>query len=229
MSWRLKKVKDELVSYQINGHSAQGWLVRPEGEARGGVVVIQEWWGLNDNIKEIAGRVAGLGYVAIAPDLYDGKVANEPDEAQKLRMEMQLPEAVKKISRAADYLKKEHEVEKVAVMGFCMGGTLTLLGATTGEFALAAPFYGRVTDEIKANWHKINIPVIGFYGLEDHGISKESVEELKAQLDKNGIENEFHFYQAGHAFFNDTRESYSKEAAEDAWGKLKSWLEKCLR
>lgn len=218
----------ELVNYQINGHSAQGWLVKPVEPARAGVVIIQEWWGLNDNIKDIAGRVAELGYLSLAPDLYDGKVATEPDEAGKLRMEMQLPEAVKKISRAATYLKNEHGVDKVAVMGFCMGGTLSLLGAASGEFALSVPFYGRVTDEIKSNWDKIKVPVLGFYGLQDHGIPRESVEELNKQLDKNGVISEFHFYEADHAFFNDTRPSYNKEASADAWEKLQVWFQKYL-
>jgi len=90
-------MKADLVSYKINGHSAQGYLVKPDIPIKGGVVVIQEWWGLNDHIKDVALRVAELGYMVIAPDLYDGKVALEPDEAKKLKMEMQLPQAVKKI------------------------------------------------------------------------------------------------------------------------------------
>lgn len=220
-------MEGELVNYQINGHSAQGYLVVPESP-RAGVVVIQEWWGLNDHIKDVARRVAELGYVAIAPDLYDGRVANEPDEAQKLKMEMQLPEAVKKIESAAKFLKEEQGVEKVAVMGFCMGGTLTLLAAAGDQFVIAAPFYGRIVDEIKANWDKIKIPVLGIYGTHDYGIPVESVSELKEVLDKNGVTNEFHFYDAGHAFFNDTRESYDEKSAKDAWQKLQAWLKKYL-
>ena len=229
-------MKDEVVSYSINGHDAQGYLVIPESysperasASRGGVVVIQEWCGLNDNIKDITRRVAELGYVAIAPDLYNGQVAKEPDEAQKLRMEIELGEAVKKISAAAKYLKQDHGVSKVACMGFCMGGTLTILASTTGEFVAAVPFYGRIVDEIKLGLDKIKIPVLGFYGTQDHGIPVESVEGFKKELDQRGVVNEFHFYSAGHAFFNDTRpESYNEQASKDAWEKVKRWFKKYL-
>ena len=186
-------------------------------------MVLQEWWGLNDHIKDVAERVAKLGYIVIAPDLYDGKVALEPDEAQKLRMEMQLPEAVKKIEAAARYLKQEG-AQKVAVMGFCMGGTLALMGVSTGEFVAAIPFYGRITDDIKDNLDKIKVPILGIYGTQDHGISAQSVNEFKKELDEQGVVNEFHFYEANHAFFNNTRESYNKKASEGAWKKVKAWL-----
>lgn len=222
-------MKGEIVSYKINGHSAQGYLVKPEGETPGGVVLIQEWWGLNDHIKDVAERVASLGYITIAPDLYDGKVALEPDDAQKLKLEMKLPEAVKKIEAAARFLKKEHGVEKVAVMGFCLGGTLSLLGATTGEFVTGIPFYGRITEDIQGSYSNIKVPILGLYGTHDHGITRESVNEFKAKLDAQGTPNEFHFYEADHAFFNDTRESYNKEAAVDAWEKVKAWLDKYLQ
>lgn len=221
-------MEDKIVSYQINGHNAQGYLVKPYGDIRGGVVVIQEWWGLNDHIKDVAERIASLGYVVIAPDLYDGKVALEPNEAQKLKMEMILPEAVKKIEAAGRFLK-EQGVDKVAVMGFCLGGTLSLLGATTGEFVTAIPFYGRITEDVQASVISIKVPILGIYGTHDHGITIESVNEFKEVLDKNGVVNEFHFYEAGHAFFNDTRESYDEKSAKDVWEKVKVWLEKYLQ
>lgn len=233
--WGDRIMQGELVSYQINGHSAQGYFVKPEGEARGGVVVIQEWWGLNDHIKDVAERVAELGYITIAPDLYDGKVAIEPDEAQKLRMEMILPEAVKKIKAAGRFLKEQGvskapagAVEKVAVMGFCMGGTLTLLATTTGEFVTGIPFYGRITEDIQDSCSNIKVPILGIYGTHDHGIPVDSVNELKEVLDKNGVINEFHFYGVGHAFFNDTRESYDEKSAQESFEKVKAWLEKYL-
>jgi len=110
-----------------------------------------------------------------------------------------------------------------------MGGTLSLLGATTGEFVVGIPFYGSIAQEVKDSLNKIKAPILGIYGTHDHGITVESVREFKAKLDEQGTPNEFHFYEADHAFFNDTRDSYDKEAAEDAWERLKAWLEKYLQ
>lgn len=229
-------MKDSIVKYlykskpfgEAQGKQAQGYLVVPE-KYTSGVIVIQEWWGLNENIKDITRRVAELGYVALAPDLYNGKVAEEPDEAQKLRMEMQIPKAIKVISAASDYLRNEKKAQKVAVIGFCMGGSLALAAASaTDKFDLAIPFYGRVIDETRDNLDKIKIPILGLYGSRDHGIPVEVVHGLKKDLDELGVVNEFHIYEADHAFFNDTRESYDKEASDDAWEKVKTWLQRYI-
>lgn len=220
---------NDRVTYKVNGKTGQGFLAVPDNPKKAGIIVVQEWWGLNENIKDIAKLFAELGYVALAPDLYDGKVTSEPDEAQKLRMELKLPEAVKNIESAARYLKETHNVEKVGCVGFCMGGTLAILSATTGVIDTVIPFYGRITDDIKNNIEKIKVPVLGIYGTKDHGIPVASVEEFKAALDKQRTINQFHFYDAGHAFFNDTRpEAYNPQASQDAWEKVKAWFEKYL-
>lgn len=210
-----------------DGETLMGYLARPEGdEPAPAVIVIQEWWGLNDHIMDLANRFAQEGFVALAPDLYKGVVASEPDEARKLVMELDMPEAVKEISQGISHLLEQPFVsgEKVAVTGFCMGGGLTLQTALVDDrLAVAIPWYGSpVSAEEAAN---IKAPVLGLYGAEDGGIPVEAVQAMEEGLTAAGIENEIMIYEgAPHAFFNDTRESFNEAAAADAWPRALEWM-----
>jgi carboxymethylenebutenolidase len=208
-----------------------GYLARPQGdEAKPAIVVIQEWWGLNDHIKDVANRFAGEGFVALAPDLYHGVVATEPDEARKLVMELDMAQAVKEIQRGIDFLQEQSYVvgPKVGVVGFCMGGGLALQTALAeADLGAAVAFYGRPLAPDQAG--QVKAPVLGLYGAEDQGIPVADVEAMDTALKEAGVESEVQVYEgAGHAFFNDTAPSYNADAAKDAWPRTLDWFRKHL-
>jgi carboxymethylenebutenolidase len=222
----------ERVTYATeNGEELMGYLARPASdEPLPAVVVIQEWWGLNELIRDIARRFANEGFVALAPDLYGGVSTTEPDEAQKLVMELDSDAAVQEIGQAAAYLLEQEYVSsaQVGVVGFCLGGGLALqTGSASDDIGAVVAFYGRPPEsEQIAN---IQAPVLGLYGAEDSGIPVADVEAMQATLNEAGIENEIQIYAgAGHAFFNDTRESFNAEAAEDAWPRTLAWFREHL-
>lgn len=214
-----------------DGETLMGYIARPESaDPAPAVVVIQEWWGLNDHIKDLANRFAHEGFVALAPDLYHGEVASEPDEARKLVMEIDMPAAVVEIQSAIDYLLAQDFVagEQVGITGFCFGGGLTLQTALVDDrLAVAIPWYGSpLSPEQAAN---VQAPVLGLYGSADGGIPVEAVQAMDEGMDASGMENEFIIYEgAEHAFFNDTRASYNADAAADAWPRALMWLRENL-
>lgn len=222
----------EMVEYAgPDGEMLPGYLARP-ADAAGplpAVIVLQEWWGLNEHIKDVTRRLALEGFVALAPDLYKGVVATEPDEARKLVMELDMPAAVQEIGSAADFLLAQEFVggEQVGVMGFCMGGGLTLqtalADAGTGRFGAAVAFYGQPLTPDEAA--QVQTPILGLYGADDGGIPVVAVNMMGEALTAAGVENEIHIYEgAPHSFFNDTRESYRPEAAADAWERTVAWF-----
>jgi carboxymethylenebutenolidase len=223
-----------MIEFKANGDSAPGYLARPESDAPApGVVVIQEWWGLDDHIKSIAERFAGEGFVALAPDLYRGQIAKEPDDARKLAMALEYPQAIKDMQGAVNYLREQPFVQpkQIGMIGFCMGGRLTGLMALHGQHVGAAiPFYGirdALTDE---DVQKINVPLLCVYGEDDAGIPLDVVRANDAKLRAAGKPVETIIYPgAPHAFFNDTRpNAYRHDAAEDAWGRALAWFRKYL-
>jgi carboxymethylenebutenolidase len=222
----------EMVEYQdADGEMLMGYLARPQGdEAKPAIVVIQEWWGLNDHIKDVANRFAEEGFVALAPDLYHGVVATEPDEARKLVMELDMAEAVKEIQRGIDFLQEQSYVAgpKVGVVGFCMGGGLALQTALAeADLGAAVAFYGRPLTPDQAK--QVKAPVLGLYGATDQGIPVAEVEAMGTALKEAGVESEVQVYEgAGHAFFNDTAPSYNADAAQDAWPRTLDWFRKHL-
>ena len=214
-----------------DGETLMGYLARPEdGAPLPAVVVIQEWWGLNEHIEDVTRRLAGEGFVALAPDLYHGVVVSEPDEARKLVMELDMEEAVREIRHAVDFLLAQEYVAgpAVGIVGFCMGGRLVLETARVEEdLGAAVAFYGSPLDAQAAR--EVKAPLLGLYGADDGGISEASIRTMEGALDEAGIENEMHIYEgAPHAFFNDTAASYRPEAAADAWQRTLDWLRRYL-
>ena len=186
------------------------------------VVVIQEWWGINDNIKEIAARYAAEGFRAVAPDLYRGKLAANPTEAGELMNALAIEDGVDTIKNAVATVREQFGTTgKFGITGFCMGGTFSLRAACElSEFAAACPFYGDIPpEEILKN---LNTPVRFFAGNKDKWINPEKVAaELKAPALKFNLPVEVFSYDADHAFFNNTRpEVFDSNAAEDAWRKV---------
>lgn len=209
----------ELVTFKSNGGTCDGYIA---GDSGPGIVVIQEWWGLNDHIKDVVDRFAAAGFVAVAPDLYHGASATEPDGAGKLMMALNLAEAGKDMSGAIDLLQQRTGSTKVGVVGFCMGGGLALVAACQRPDAVAAvaPFYGLIPwASAQPDWSALTAKVEGHYAANDAFFTPENAAALQAQLRDLGKDATLHVYpDTDHAFFNDTRpEVYDAAASATAW------------
>lgn len=213
-----------MVEFSSNGGTASGYLAVPAGGEGPGVIVIQEWWGLVDHIKEVCDRFAAEGYVALAPDLYHGKSASSPDEAGKLMMAMRVDQAEKDLRGAIQYLLGNEATtgDKVGTVGFCMGGALSLYAATKNpQVGACVVFYGG-HPSVKPDLPNLHAPVLGLYAERDGFVTPESVRELERRLKELGKSAEMHIYpDTDHAFFNDVRpEVYDEKAAQDAWQRV---------
>jgi carboxymethylenebutenolidase len=211
----------QLVEFPSNGTKTTGYLALSESGRGPGVVVIQEWWGLVDHIKNICDRLAAEGFVALAPDLFHGKTTKSPDEAGKLMMALRIDEAEKDLSGAINYLLQGDKTisSKVGVIGFCMGGALALYAATKNpNVGACIVFYGG-HPKVHPDLPNLSAPVLGIFGEKDKSVTPEVVRNLEQQLKKLGKSIEVHIYKnANHAFFNDTRpEVYDADASADAW------------
>jgi carboxymethylenebutenolidase len=218
----------EMVEFPSNGKTGSGYLAAPpDGKKGPGVVVIQEWWGLTDHIKRVADRFAGEGFVALAPDLYGGRIVEEPDEAGKAMMELEMHQAVRDMSGAVDHLLAHPQVEprKVGAVGFGMGGTLAMMLATARPVEAVVDYYGGpLKGQLEA--HKIKGAVLGHFGTEDDWATPLRARELLDRLHRLGVEAEFYTYPgADHAFFNDDRpEVYHPKAAALSWERTLEFL-----
>ncbi|MGH9805278.1 MAG: dienelactone hydrolase family protein [Candidatus Acidiferrales bacterium] len=223
----------ETVSYASGSETVSGYLVKPEGAGPfPAVVVIHEWWGLNDQVKGEAEKLAKEGYVALAVDLYRGRVASASEEAHELSRGLPEDRARRDLLAAVAYLagRKDVRANRIGSIGWCMGGGWSLqLALAEPRLAAAVIYYGRLaTDE--AALAKLHAPVLGLFGEDDRGIPAASVREFEAALKKLGKPASIHLYAgAGHAFANETRPSYRKEAAEDAWAKTLAFFVENLK
>jgi len=222
----------EMVQFPFAGGNTGGYLATPKQGSGPSVIVIQEWWGLLDHIKDVCDRFAEEGFVALAPDLYHGKSTKSPDEAGKLMMAMRIDEAERDLSAAAQYLSTQDSTtsEKVGVVGFCMGGALALYTATKNEnVGACVVFYGG-HPKVKPDLPNLHAPVLGLYGEKDRSIPPDSVRKLESEVKALGKPIEVVIYPgADHAFFNDTRpEVYNAEAATDAWRRTIAFLREHL-
>jgi carboxymethylenebutenolidase len=218
----LADVRTESVEYPTNGETGQGFLAAPQGDGPfPGIIVVQEWWGLDDHIKDVVRRLAGEGFVALAPDLYHGKVTNEPGEAQKLMMSLNMGQATKELTKATDYLASRPEVEGrgIGAIGFCMGGGLALnLACESPHIRAVAPFYGTNPNPIDKVQNLLGA-VLAVYAEHDNFAGESTRRQLEEALNRHNIKHETRVYSGTqHAFFNDTRaDVYNREAAEDSW------------
>jgi carboxymethylenebutenolidase len=220
----------------VNYHgNAAGYLVYPENATESelpGVVMIHEWWGLNQNIKNMAEQLAKEGYAVLAVDLYNGEVATESSQAGMLassvRENPQL--AIENLNAAVEHLSSLPSVNgsRMASLGWCFGGGQSLQLALNTEQPLAATviYYGNlVTNQTELS--VISWPVLGIFGSEDQGIPVETVNQFEAALEANSIANEIHIYEGvGHAFANPSGDNYSPEQTADAWAKTLDFLER---
>lgn len=205
-----------------------GYLAMPDSDSGRGVIVLQEWWGLVSHIQSVADRFAAAGYVALAPDLYEGETTTSPDEAARLFMALNIEKTAQKLETIANFLLNHEAVtgDKIGVVGFCMGGQLALLAATVSEkIGAAVDFYG-IHPNVHPNFTALKAPVLGIFGEQDDFVPPAAVHSLEAAIQQAGASIEAHIYpNVGHAFFNDTRpEVYSPTAAADAWEKTIGFL-----
>jgi carboxymethylenebutenolidase len=209
-----------------DGSELLGYLSEaPGGKARGAVLLIHEWWGLNEHIRDVANRLAREGFTVFAVDLYRGKVAKDAATAQQYLGAMDWKQAGEDLQRAADALRQRGPGTKVGVTGFCMGGAVSLFAAARDpEIAACVPFYGIPGDD-KVDVTRIRGAVQGHFARQDDWCSPERVDALEKKLQGANVRAEIHRYEARHAFFNDTRpDVYSKPDAELAWRRTVDFL-----
>ncbi|MBI1935599.1 dienelactone hydrolase family protein [Candidatus Woesearchaeota archaeon] len=224
-------IATETVNYYGN---ANGFLAKPKKEGiYPAVVMVHEWWGLNDNIKEMARQLAAEGYVVLAVDMFDGKVGKDANEARELSSKVRNNpgEAIRNAKAAVEFLKKEENVDKdyIASIGWCFGGQWSLQLALNEEMAATVIYYGNL-ETGKEKLKVIKWPVLGIFGEKDTSIPVESARKFDAALDELGIENEIYIYpNVGHAFANPSGANYAPKETKDAWEKTLKFLEKNLK
>ncbi len=210
-----------------DGVAAKGYLAM-SGHGRPGIIVIQEWWGLNDQICGVADRFARAGYNALAPDLYQGKVTTTPDEANHLMTGLDFPDATHENLRGAA-LELKKQSDKVAVIGFCMGGALTIAAAVhVHDIDAAVCFYGIPPKEF-ADPARIRVPFQGHFANKDDWCTPAAVDDLENTLKTAGIGHEIYRYDAAHAFANERSPAYDVSCANQAWERMSAFLEKQLK
>jgi carboxymethylenebutenolidase len=221
----------ESIDIQVNGSRVTGLIIRPEGqEPLPGVVQIQEWWGIEPHVVDMAQRLAAEGFVVLVPDLYHGKVVTEPDEAQKAVMMLHgnAEHAVKEIGAAIDTLKARPDVDpkRVGVMGYCVGGFLTWLTALRyDDVAAAVPWYAGGFDPSAEDIARLQAPVLAIYGGKDASIPPAQIQKIEGLLKAAGKDAEVRVYpDAGHAFMNPDHGMGHEESAQDAWPRAVAFL-----
>jgi carboxymethylenebutenolidase len=201
---------------------SKGYLATA-GQGRPGVVVIQEWWGLNDQICGVADRFARAGYNALAPDLYKGRLTTEPDEANHLMTGLDFADATHQDLRGASR-HLQAQSGRVAVMGYCMGGALTIAAAVhVPEFSAGVCFYG-IPPKAFADPAKIHIPLQGHFANKDDWCTSAAVNDLERTLKAAGVTHEIYRYDAAHAFANERSAAYDAACANQAWERMAAFL-----
>lgn len=222
------------VEFQCGAHATNGHLAVPKSGKGPGVIVLQEWWGLVPHITQLADRLAAEGFTALAPDMYHGRCATNPDEAGRLMMGLDVPQVAEDLRGAIDFLlaRPECSSKNVGTVGFCLGGQLSLFAACVHPDAVGAcvNYYG-VHPNVKPDVTKLKAPVLGFFAEKDAFVNAQVVSELSSRLDAAGKKHEFKTYPAvNHAFFNDTRpEVFDASAAADSWSRTVAFFRANLR
>jgi carboxymethylenebutenolidase len=209
------------------------YLAKPKGQGPfPALVVIHEWWGLNDQIRDMADQLARQGYLSLAVDLYRGKKTDNPEQAHELMRGLPEDRAIRDLAAAFAYLKASPDVkpDRIGSIGWCMGGGYSIkLAVAEPTLAACAVYYGALPTEPES-LAAIQAPVIGFFGEKDEGIPEASVLDFETAMQEQGRAVEVHVYRnAGHAFANAEGKNYHREAAEDAWKKLTAFFGKRLK
>jgi len=204
------------------------YVTRPREDVSAGVILVQEYWGINEHIRDLAGRFAHEGYLCVAPDLYRGRVAADKEEASALMQALAVDDGMETIRKAVEAATETYKVKRFAIIGFCMGGTFALRAACQmPELKAAAPFYGDTPEEDVLK--RLRVPTLFIAGKRDAWINPAKVNRLKEVAQKYNLPVETITYDADHAFFNDTRpQVYDRSAAADAWRRVLEHFRKNL-
>jgi len=218
----------ETLSLSTSFGATNAYVARPPDDFSAGVILVQEYWGINEHIQDLAGRFAGEGYLCVAPDLYRGRIAEDKEQASALMQALRIEDGMETIRKAIDSATSTYKVDRFAIIGFCMGGTFALRAACEfSELKAAAPFYGDIPEESVLK--KLKVPTLFIAGKRDGWINPQKVNGLKEVAKKYNLPVEVVSYDADHAFFNDTRpQVYNAEAAKDAWRRVLDHFKKHL-
>jgi carboxymethylenebutenolidase len=210
----------ESLSLSTSRGGTTAYVAGPDSEVDAAVLLIHEWWGINDHIRDLGGRYAKQGYLCVAPDLYRGRVAANPEEASALMQALAVEDGMETIRQAMVAAEEAYQIKRFAITGYCMGGTFALRAACEiPELKAAAPFYGDIPEE--GVLAKLRASTLFIAGKRDAWINPEKVNTLKEIAAKYNLPVEVVSYDADHAFFNDTRPAvYNPEAAADAWRRV---------
>ncbi len=221
------QVESERISYSQN---STGYLARPAADGQyPAVIMIHEWWGLNENMLDMAEILASHGYTVLAVDLYDGQVATTPEEARRLLGSFGQQYWTENISAASEYVQENHSPEKIGIIGWCFGGGQSLKHSLNGNVDATVIYYGQLVTE-KKELAALDAPVLGIFAQLDSGIPPEQAGMFRNALDELGIPNEIHVYEGvKHAFANPSGAQYAPDAAADAWEKTVRFLEASLK
>ena len=228
-------VRTSNVDLKINGDNAYAFVAQPDDDTRHpGIVLIQEWWGIEPHIRQLAQTLASEGFVVAVPDLYHGKIATEPDDAMKMVMMIRsnLDKAAKEIIGALETVKAMPNVEpkKLGLMGFCVGGFMTyFVAARYSDLGAVVPFYGAGYDPTPEEVSKVNAPVLAFYGKRDHSVSTEQIEKIERMYKEVGKDITVKVYDAGHSFINPDHGMGDEDAAKAAWSLAVDFLKRQLK
>ena len=217
----------EMIEFEANGHTTCGYLSVPKSGTGPGLIVIQEWWGLVDHIKDVVDRFAQAGFVALAPDMFHGESTTHPDDAGRMMMALDIEHAAEDLVSAADYLcsLEVTKGDEIGVLGFCMGGQLAVYTATKHDrIGAAVNFYG-IHPNVTPDFGTLNCPVLCHFGKTDGFVNEEAANGLVSAIQDAGKSVDAHFYETGHAFFNDSRpEAYDDASAKLAWERSVAFL-----
>lgn len=218
-----------IVSFnRADGGEGNGYLATSDG-ARAGIIVLQEWWGLNDQIKGVADRFAAAGYTALAPDLYEGRVTQEPDEANHMMEGLDWVGATEQdVAGALAYLKDQCGCETAGVMGFCMGGALTVIAGVKLAACDAAVCYYGIPPVEAADPTQMRVPFQGHFASQDDWCTPAAADDLEEALKSSGIDYEMHRYEGEHAFFSEVSPAYGAEIAALSWDRTLGFLARHL-
>ena len=227
----------ETVTFPSNGNTAEGYLAVPESGSGLGVMVVQEWWGIVPQIKGVCDKLAGEGFVALAPDLFHGEIAehHEMDKAGELMQSLPIDRATRDMAGAIDYLRGLGSVQNshIGVVGFCMGGMLALrIAAKEGnKIGAVVPYYGAPLGESAPDWSNLTAPVRGHFAENDTFFPAGAVKALEADLRDMGKDVVFEVHPAtGHAFANEANAlgTYDEATAGRSWAATVGFLKNKL-
>lgn len=228
-------VRTSNIDLKINGDGAYAFVAQADDDARHpGIVLIQEWWGIEPHIRDLAQKLAAGGFVVAVPDLYHGKIATEPDDAQRMTMMIHgnVDRAAKEIIGALDTLKAMPNVapKKLGLMGFCIGGFMTYVVASRyPDLGAVVTFYGAGYDPTPEEVAKINAPVLAIYGSKDQSIPRNQIEKIQQVYKAEGKDLTVKIYDAGHAFINPAHGMGNERAAAEAWPLAVNFLKQHLK